>query len=454
MKKYSWLIWLLSVAAILVSVPALVLLGPWDERLADASDLQAKPVAINPADNAFPGLEKTGKLVVDKQINLDGYDQSLLCHFCNTDAWDPDLAKEMLATNRQVFPLLEANLACKHYARPSITDFSTPVPWQSKMDALDNLLFIQSKLAQMEGDYAAATKAGLLEFRLGQLRVDDANCLPDWMRGRRYQVAALTRLEELVADAKAPETSLRHILQTLSQWNSEAMRNRGFTQAIQNQFANYVQSLADLKQGKTTLEKVVGEDNTRLKNPWLTELCIRSSYTFRPNASINLMARFHRELIADAKKPFTKRTTWPTWMNAFDRVFTLRSPLQPNYIGKLVYTSTCRLYTFPVEIEKLETWVSALRLKTALRLYELQHGKLPESLEALKPEFLQEVPMDPFAEKPFRYSKERRIVWASCPDRKENNGKADKGQIMYYSHGCDLVMPIGTREPAIIPPAK
>ena len=38
-----------------------------------------------------------------------------------------------------------------------------------------------------------------------------------------------------------------------------------------------------------------------------------------------------------------------------------------------------------------------------LRCYQLEHGKLPDTLEALAPGYLQAIPVDPFNGKPFGY---------------------------------------------------
>jgi len=65
----------------------------------------------------------------------------------------------------------------------------------------------------------------------------------------------------------------------------------------------------------------------------------------------------------------------------------------------------------------------------ALRCYHLEHGRLPESLDALAPAYLEEVPLDPFAEQPFIYEPQAdppRILSVG-PDQRRDAPDAEEG---------------------------
>ncbi|MBC8011918.1 MAG: hypothetical protein H7067_17665 [Burkholderiales bacterium] len=55
---------------------------------------------------------------------------------------------------------------------------------------------------------------------------------------------------------------------------------------------------------------------------------------------------------------------------------------------------------------------SATEAFVALRRYHQEHGKLPESLDALIPAYLATVPLDYVDRRPIRYSREARAVWS------------------------------------------
>ncbi|NQT17529.1 MAG: hypothetical protein HQ582_32540 [Planctomycetes bacterium] len=63
----------------------------------------------------------------------------------------------------------------------------------------------------------------------------------------------------------------------------------------------------------------------------------------------------------------------------------------------------------------------------AVELYRRQHGKLPERLEELVPDFLPQVPTDPFDGQPLRYvvREEEYVIYSVGTDRVDNGGTGD-----------------------------
>ena len=84
----------------------------------------------------------------------------------------------------------------------------------------------------------------------------------------------------------------------------------------------------------------------------------------------------------------------------------------------------------------------ALRVRAALELYRQRHGSFPESLDALVPVIMPELPLDPFDERPLRY--ERTVdgwrLWSIGPDLKDDGGEsAWMQQCGYFWQGKDYV---------------
>ncbi len=77
------------------------------------------------------------------------------------------------------------------------------------------------------------------------------------------------------------------------------------------------------------------------------------------------------------------------------------------------------------EAEVIDTLTRAV---LALRLYQLEHGDWPDSLEALVPGILPDLPRDPFDPNvgPLRYSKESRTLWSIGHDGVDEGGTADE----------------------------
>jgi hypothetical protein len=74
----------------------------------------------------------------------------------------------------------------------------------------------------------------------------------------------------------------------------------------------------------------------------------------------------------------------------------------------------------------LEASLLAARTGLACKLFKSRTGAYPESLEALVPGILKEVPVDPFTGKPFVYRREREgfIVYSLGSNEKDDGGRS------------------------------
>ena len=70
------------------------------------------------------------------------------------------------------------------------------------------------------------------------------------------------------------------------------------------------------------------------------------------------------------------------------------------------------------------TFISALKVTLALKVYKEKHGIYPETLKSLVPEILTDMPSDPFSGKEFGYKKsvDSFIIYSVGYDLKNDNG--------------------------------
>ena len=93
----------------------------------------------------------------------------------------------------------------------------------------------------------------------------------------------------------------------------------------------------------------------------------------------------------------------------------LRTQLAPEYNlerklkeGLPTGSYSCQANSMPALLRKHGEYnarLRALQLRAAMHLYQKKHGKLPETQAQLSPEFLAELPVDPFSGRPFHYKK-------------------------------------------------
>jgi hypothetical protein len=102
--------------------------------------------------------------------------------------------------------------------------------------------------------------------------------------------------------------------------------------------------------------------------------------------------------------------------------------LSGNAVGQIMYYMGMPA-VIPALAKKSQSDVQlqATRTILALRAYQLTHGNLPSDLNALVPQFLDEVPVDDFDGQPLRYSAEKKIVYSVGKNLKDDGGD-DRGQ--------------------------
>jgi hypothetical protein len=95
-----------------------------------------------------------------------------------------------------------------------------------------------------------------------------------------------------------------------------------------------------------------------------------------------------------------------------------------------------RAHEWDLDDDRLRLWVHAelraTQLLLALRAYEEDQGSLPDSLSSLVPEYIEEVPRDPYDEAEFRYDCSRRLVYSVGDDLVDSGGDG------YESFGPEL----------------
>lgn len=144
---------------------------------------------------------------------------------------------------------------------------------------------------------------------------------------------------------------------------------------------------------------------------------------FLPNQTRRLWAEVIRTLIADLSagvpwKPVDSRTVfgrdvnpWFPGRNGMQRIALQRSSDQ--FLGVI---SRYR------ELHLQQEFACVL---LALKCHKLRAGSLPASLAELVPEYLAEIPIDPWDGKPLRYAPEKMIIYSVGEDGRDAGGAAN-----------------------------
>ncbi len=119
--------------------------------------------------------------------------------------------------------------------------------------------------------------------------------------------------------------------------------------------------------------------------------------------------------------------------------------------NRVLSSSTLSLYSsFLVRGVEMQAWQHLVTTALAIERYRNRQGRLPEKLEDLTPDFLAEVPADPFLEwRPLQYEAKGKsyVLYSVGRDRNDDGGleEADKKE-SEDKKGYDLVFKVNRRE--------
>jgi len=320
-------------------------------------------------------------------------------------AWDMTIAEELIAANGPAFVTLEHAFSLPHgeyKARSSAADET--MPDVSECIRLPSLYKIRSRVRLERGDERGAIEDARRIVRLGSALQKSKGPLLSYIIGTAIRDNGLVLLATLLRETALPPTVLKREAQELERC---ADGGQGLADAFRREY----------------LEVVAALDQ---------ELSFRQSPVFKPNKTRSICAKAFRTVVHDATLPMVAAE----WRESA-QFFVPEEPdgflqaakrfLRGNAVGEMALQMTMPNLERPIEVKYFsETKLSLTRTLLALKCYHLEHGELPETLDALVPEYLDAVPLDDFDGKPIRYSREKKIVYSIGRDLIDSGGAPEE----------------------------
>lgn len=156
----------------------------------------------------------------------------------------------------------------------------------------------------------------------------------------------------------------------------------------------------------------------------------KNNFYFKPNETKTLFADLTRAQIKDinclnqteeTQHLLNKKGIIPN--NDNQLIFYAKLFFTENAVGKLVFSVagvSLRTITDRACNENLS--VSALQTLMAIKAYKIQKGDDPPTLASLIPDYLAEMPKDPYDDLSLKYSKDKKIIYSVGPDKKDSGG--------------------------------
>ena len=360
----------------------------------DEAEFAAVRPEIAPADNAFTYfLEATNLLVETTNAAL-----SVDFRMGKTPASDE--LREWIAKNAECLALVKRGTECAICLTPPVETIGTPTPYVNPWLHMMRILEARSRLTRVEGRFGEAADDLAVGMRFGDLVQKNASSLITYLVGTAIFGMSAESAMELARDPAAPP-------ETLAQLAAELERagpfDGGLNEALKAEHRVTVNVVDDLCAKRDQMAATLGFKTNRWATWFLT-----TSYSFKPNQTKRDMAAGHRIMIADAGRIYADMERYDVAEKEGGRW----AELLPNAIGDYL----CLLLMPSEKILETRCRTDGVRagakLVVACNRFARDKGRFPETLAELVPEYLSEVPQDPYDGAPFRYSAEKGLVWA------------------------------------------
>ncbi|MFO7959200.1 MAG: hypothetical protein R6X33_19105 [Candidatus Brocadiia bacterium] len=430
---------------------ALTLWATVDDPRRDFPALQVDTAPPPPGENAFFVIERMRAIAPeekevtdeDGQWGTNGANELsfLLEHAPGRGGPVPEdwevRAERLLAAHAEVLELVDDALAHGQLSQPGpptgIEATEAAMPWLEFSRRTGRLLSLSCELHLLRAETEAAMEDADRGVRLGLLYLRRPDALVDHLVGMSIYKGSLWQLREVVARTRDVSILREYSLNGAPEKELRA----GVRHALASEFHRMMKIVEDLHE--STIPEVqalaAGEEGPEGGTQF-----IRRVPFVKPGMTHNLAGRFFSSLVEETQR-YDPPVPDPEWQaygvrelaDTVGWIHVVRNP-----IGDVILAMT-----FPACARAVEMHFEAVaafrltRIHLALRTHQLEHGEMPEVLDALAPEYLDEVPVDPFTREPFVYEPDADPphVRSAGPDRERGKSRMEGGD--------DIVVELG-----------
>ena len=393
--------WLRAVVVLLAEIgvlAAVVWAVSRDAAPPDEAEFAASRPDVAPADNAFMYFLEATNLLVDTT------NDALFVDFRMGKTPASDELRERIAKNAECLALVKRGTECAICLAPPVETIDTLTPYVSPWLHMMEILEARARLARLDGRFAAAVDDLAVGLRFGDLVQKNASSLITYLVGVAIFSSSAESTMELARDPAAPPETLAQLAAELERVGpfdgglargikSEQRIACNIVDGLRNQLPS-VDSIgwSDLQDGKRLLARLQ-----------------KFKYYFKPNQTKRDMSAVHRRVIANASRIYADMAMGAPDEGEMGRF----SLLQPNVFGKYLFMIVIPNFNKTLESKcGTDGILAGAKLTVGCNRFQREKGHWPADLQELVPDYLSEVPRDPYDGKPFRYSAEKGLVWA------------------------------------------
>ncbi|MCK4376470.1 MAG: hypothetical protein KAX19_14125 [Candidatus Brocadiae bacterium] len=410
-----------------------ILLLTVDDPAREFPGLEVEHRFVPDHENGFVALER---LLAEMPAWEDEETRRLLETTGPAEAADPELwYAEATAVVRGWGPWLSGMhevLARPHFAAPraaTVLDLEERVyGWLALTRELARRLVLVSQVHVHEGRPAEALAAARQTIELGLRICEGSNALITYLAGVGVTAMGLEQTRGVAGSGVASLELLRAEIERLEM---DAALTRSVKRALALEFEFTARSFADLKDPRSLAR--LTEPGKAPAPAWAEKLLRDPMPVVKVNMSRNLLGDLFSSLVVRTERyepPAAEATTGPFGIEYMTEEMNFLHFLR-NPMGDILAVMLAPALNRTVQVHFRAVGDARLtQVFLALRCYHLEHGRLPVSLDGLAPAYFDEVPVDPFAEEPFRYepAAEPPRVYSVGPDQEPDDEDEDEDE--------------------------
>ncbi|HEX8550497.1 MAG TPA: hypothetical protein VF681_02965 [Abditibacteriaceae bacterium] len=386
----------LAIASVVV-VSTILGGGLWLERINAEPKLDFPPVAKRPSTNGFDVYLRAGQTIRDWAPTVDAASDTEIVTDAKIREQRYGLARRQawLKSNAGGFALFEKalTLPCLH---PDVRRQSLgQLPDYRDFRSLARQITARTNTLKLRGDWNGAAHSGLDSIQMG---IDIARGGPIMSKHVGAACAAIGR------------ASLENVPNRLNSRETTAAARR----------------LEGLIARRVSYSEALEEEKWAASGQFLLRTRTTAWRDFvTPRQSLPLWLRL--KTVSKTEVVFALIQRIQQAKNELEKPYSSLLPPPETNFGAIDlfmeddYRATRLGYNQAREV----TGLNSLLLRFALRAYEAEQGKFPQTLDELAPKYLKAIPRDVFADgKPFHYRLEGKAyrLWSVGPDMKNDNG--------------------------------
>jgi hypothetical protein len=382
-----------------------------DIPLPDTKDLIQERMALLPEQNAFTYF------VAATNSFYWPTNAYVVTDYLDGKPVDEALVQEAIVRNGTAMKLIQQGLGQRVCLTPEVTGIDTSLSYLAPWRAMGRVMALKSRHDRLAGRPAEATGTCLSLLRFGNLLLQDAEGLINYLLGIVVLDLGVTQAQDLARDKGTPPEDLTRLSAGLADLGPF---DRGAIRAIKGEYKNTAMTIDQFRDGKFG---GTCSDSGNMRS-WMKRKRM-NAYVFQPNKTKLIFANYDREMIRNARLPYAG-IKHSDVKEAFglneSRVMLM---IRPNAMGRLLCGLMApSLDSFFERKCRVECSVAAARLLVACNAYRKAEGSLPDALQSLVPKYLTSIPADPYDGQPFRYSLTEGIVYSVGKDLKDSSGSS------------------------------